>query len=533
MASVTILSVVALCISSSLLVTSYEDPSYSSAWLPLLNTIDREEILETSHNSQETPYIGYFLRSFENVDQSYEILVPESVELPDYVKDLDHYRLLPGFFPEPIHYHFDGLATVMKFHVSSDGRKISYFAKKYASDAATNFKRCIFFGTGTGPTLGTHLCFTNPGVNLLPIDGQLWLTIDTANWGRVDMHTLETIQGVTVNISSLVLNAHPACDREKNICYVQHPCPEKTSPVSKEICFSILKTSESNLQTELIGRNRLSESKIIQHSHSPCVTENYVVSKVDAFEFRSIVKENSGMLKYLRQQEDDQWFILDRNTMQTKVVRGNKAFINNHFWNCYEDTDDNIVVEAVAATDDYLDNYFASSLAAPTTNFSEIFYEPLRCKIDYKSGEPVFCDPLLSENDNKMIFDYPTFNPHYKMRQDYKYFYGIAISDPNSTKWFDRAVKVDVKQGKVVAEWSAPDVYLSELNFIPRSENANEDDGTLVTLLYNNKEDASYIAFFSAKTMQPFLIEKLEAGVVPFHAHGIVCKSGIPCFTNP
>ena len=85
----------------------------------------------------------------------------------------------------------------------------------------------------------------------------------------------------------------------------------------------------------------------------------------------------------------------------------------------------------------------------------------------------------------------------------------------------------------MISNWSAPNVFLSEFNFIPNSEDTEEDDGVLVTILYNNLEDASYIALFSAETMEPFLMEKLEAGVVPFHAHGIVCKSGIPCFTNP
>lgn len=36
-------------------------------------------------------------------------------------------------------------------------------------------------------------CLTNPVVNLLPIEGQLWLTIDTRFWGRMDPHTLDTL----------------------------------------------------------------------------------------------------------------------------------------------------------------------------------------------------------------------------------------------------------------------------------------------------------------------------------------------------
>ena len=44
-------------------------------------------------------------------------------------------------------------------------------------------------------------------------------------------------------------------------------------------------------------------------------------------------------------------------------MRGDTNFVNNHFWNCYEEVTDastgavDVVVEAVAATGDYLDTY--------------------------------------------------------------------------------------------------------------------------------------------------------------------------------
>ena len=47
-------------------------------------------------------------------------------------------------------------------------------------------------------------------------------------------------------------------------------------------------------------------------------------------------------------------------------MRGDTNFVNNHFWNCYEEVTDastgavDVVVEAVAATGDYLDTYVLS-----------------------------------------------------------------------------------------------------------------------------------------------------------------------------
>merc|ERR1712146_28101 len=127
--------------------------------------------------------------------------------------------------------------------------------------------------------------------------------------------------------------------------------------------------------------------------------------------------------------------------------------------------------------------------------------------------------------------DYPTFNPHFKMSSSYKYFYAIAVSSKDAP-WFDRAIKVDAKQGKVVAEWSSPGIFMSEFDVVPKSAADDEDDAVLLSILYNATDDTSLFAAFDATSMQVIELTKMKS-VVPFHAHGIVCKNKQPCFTNP
>ena len=73
------------------------------------------------------------------------------------------------------------------------------------------------------------------------VQDELWLTIDTTKWGRIDPETLETIPA-TVNVDNIsaTLNAHPACDPRVGVCYVQHPCPQKFALDTPEVCFSEL-----------------------------------------------------------------------------------------------------------------------------------------------------------------------------------------------------------------------------------------------------------------------------------------------------
>ena len=60
---------------------------------------------------------------------------------------------------------------------------------------------------------------------------------------------------------------------------------------------------------------RLAQSKMpknmdIQHSHSPCVTPNYVVSKLDSFGYHKDKDHaHRGMLSLVHQVEDALWFV--------------------------------------------------------------------------------------------------------------------------------------------------------------------------------------------------------------------------------
>ena len=84
-----------------------------------------------------------------------------------------------------------------------------------------------------------------------------------------------------------------------------------------------------------------------------------------------------------------------------------------------------------------------------------------------------------------------------------------------------------------MARWSAPNVYLTEADFVPGPGAAQqEDDGVLMTILYNATADQSSFATFNATDLSLLSNSPLRR-VVPFHAHGIVCPKGEECFSNP
>ena len=439
-----------------------------------------------------------------------------------------HYRLVPGVFPPGMGYHFDGLATVMSFRF--DAQQLTVSSKFYESEAQQHYAQCLFEGTGTGPTLGFRACLTNPGVNLLPLNGQLWLTIDTAFWGRVDPLTLATVAGAKVNVSSLVLNAHPACDPATGECFVQYPCGEGLSPLTNQSCVGRLVWGDADLSVLELARGTLPEDKLIQHSHSPCVTPNYFVSKLDSFGPR-LKPADAGILEFLHQLEDDQWLVYHRGTREVRIMFSNAtSFVNNHLWNCWENEAGEVVIDLVAATSDYLDAYFKASLAAPT-NWTALFHAPAHCTVP-ASGTSIACEPFWAAGSASagVLFDYPTFSPLVKMQPNYAFFYAIAASSP-SAKWFDRLIKVSAPQRAIVAAWASPGVFLTEASFVPHADAQAEDDGSLVSVVYNSSSDESALAVFSARTLLLVSWYPLDQ-VIPFHAHGVSCRDG-KCYTNP
>jgi len=304
--------------------------------------------------------------------------------------------------------------------------------------------------------------------------------------------------------------------------------------MTDQACFSELIVTEGdrNLAAKELGRVTLDKKKTIQHSHAPCLTQNWLIAHIDHFHARNpFGNNNTGMLKELHQLEDNEWMVMNRQDRTTRVLTSDFGFVNNHFWNCVE-REDGIVVETVAVTRDYLDFYFRDTLAQPTTPWSKLFLPAQRCVVPF-SGDKITCKPLLDET---WYFDYPTYNPLYKTSREYTYFYAIAARE--SSRWLDTLIKVDSNQGKVVAQWHQDNIFFTEADFIPSQQAsqaipvaATEDDGLLLTILYNQTSDSSSVAFFDARQLT--LVDSYPLNTaVPFHAHGVICLQG-RCFPNP
>ena len=235
------------------------------------------------------------------------------------------------------------------------------------------------------------------------------------------------------------------------------------------------------------------------------------------------------MLAKLQQEEKNLWLLMDRKTNKSSLLQGNEseAFVNNHFWNCYDDqATGEVVVESVRATQFYLDQYFDSELSKSTTMWNKLFKETVRC---FASPNGIKCNPYLK---SPLIFDYPTFNPLWKTNADYRYFYAISPVAQNSSRWFDSIIKIDRIAGIVVHSFTQPNTFYTEADFVPGpNSDSVEDDGFLISVSFNQSSKESFALILNATDLT--LVDSTPLPfVIPFHAHGII-KKGARFYNNP
>jgi all-trans-8'-apo-beta-carotenal 15,15'-oxygenase len=107
-------------------------------------------------------------------------------------------------------------------------------------------------------------------------------------------------------------------------------------------------------------------------------------------------------------------------------------------------------------------------------------------------------------------------------RHRYIYLAGYSGAEAARTSFFDAVLKLDVERGHVDRFLFGPGQYASEALFVPRRGGAAEDDGYLLTMVYDAAADASHLAVFDARAPQaPPIARAWFDHPIPPGFHGI------------
>ena len=192
------------------------------------------------------------------------------------------------------------------------------------------------------------------------------------------------------------------------------------------------------------------------------------------------------------------------------------AFFQFHFANGYEE--DGALVVDLARYPDYsvigeaLRTYWRSEW--PAKGMAEL----TRLRVDLASGK-VESRSLAAGSAN----EFPTTNPSHVGKR-YRYAY-IACSPADRPQGLQQLVaRVDVEAGGATTHDFGPDGYAGEPLFVPTG--AAEDDGVVVTLVYNAAQQRSAVVGLDARDLaaKPIFTARLKHHV-PYPLHGYFARA--------
>jgi carotenoid cleavage dioxygenase-like enzyme len=96
----------------------------------------------------------------------------------------------------------------------------------------------------------------------------------------------------------------------------------------------------------------------------------------------------------------------------------------------------------------------------------------------------------------------PRINYNEYNTKPYQWTYGIShYADTHD--FVNQSVKIDVEEGAVVKHWYIPGHYPGEPVFAPRPGATEEDDGVILSTIYDSHLDKSYLLILDGKTFDP------------------------------
>jgi beta,beta-carotene 9',10'-dioxygenase len=416
-----------------------------------------------------------------------------------------------------LNHWFDGFAMLHRFQIS-DG-KVSYankFLQTESYKAARDTGKIKFSEFASDPcrsifkrvqSMFSPKLSDNTNVNLTRLGERYIAMTETPLAVQFDARTLETV-GVACKAPGQLTTAHPHARRGDGamLNYAAQLGPRN------HYKFFVLLPGAS--EPQMVASFPVKEPA---YMHSFGLTERFFVLAEFPFTVNPFKLATSGR-PYI---ENYTWHdarptrfqLVDRESGEVKHVFETAACFAFHHVNAYE-IGDRVIVD-ICASDD-------------ATIVSELYLDSLR------GGAAVTTLPHLERFELDTVtggvarkritdasFDLPRINYARNNERPYRYAWGVGFD--GGTGWIDEIVMIDVGEGKA-ARWSEPACYPGEPVFVSAPDARAENEGVLLSVVFNAKRGTSFMLALDAQT----LVEVARADVphhVPFGFHGQFTRS--------
>lgn len=414
---------------------------------------------------------------------------------------------------------FDGFSSLKKFHFH-DG-KVQFQnrflqSNQYVDSNADGHLKMNEFATYADQSfLGRSLDalknlikpdkYDNCNVNTSRIDRHLIAMTETSQLIEFDLNNLKTIGkfNFTDQISGQFNSAHPHFD------FARGDAINVTIEVDKLNKYHVYKILPHTTERQLI-KTYVSDKLFYMHSFS--ITPTYIIlfkSPLVLDKLKLMLGLPFNKALYWDKDVSSSFVIINRHDGSIQEIE-TEAFLCLHSVNAYEKGSD-LILDLVCYKDQanpydyfYFDYLKAENLPPPFTNLR-------RYIIDLQTKKSRFI-PM----DNTYI-EFPRINYKAHNGQPYQFVYVGAITE-GKKKFFDALQKINVETGKSQI-FSKENYYFGEPVFIPNPTSKSEDDGVVVSIIYNAATELSSLVILDAITFQQ-QAEILLPFYLPFGLHG-------------
>ncbi|MGK7895034.1 MAG: carotenoid oxygenase family protein, partial [Xenococcus sp. (in: cyanobacteria)] len=201
----------------------------------------------------------------------------------------------------------------------------------------------------------------------------------------------------------------------------------------------------------------------------------------------------------------------DPNNKEVKTFMVDSGFVFHHA-NAFE-TGDKVCIDSIA--------YATLPQVQPNSDYKEVDFDNLdpgklwRFTLNLQDGT---VERQLVENT---CCEFPVVNPD-KVGRDYRYlFIGAAHQDTGRNAPLQGIMKLDLETGERQSYSFASHGYVSEPIFVPKPNATAEDEGWILTLVYNGKDHRSSLAILDGQNIngKPLALLHLKHHI-PYGLHG-------------
>lgn len=485
------------------------------------------QLYEHASTVPVTPYNAQdWQRGYESLKQEFDYSIDDvEGEIPQNLNGT-LFRNGPGLLDingQRIHHPFDGDGMIAKI-AFKDGR--AHFSnrfirtKGYQEEQAAGriLYRGVFGTQKPGGLLANAFDLRQKNIantNVIYWGDKLLALWEAAEPYRLDPCTLETL-GVEYLDGLLepgdAFAAHPRIDGE----------------TERLVNFSI-KTGLSSTIT--IYEFAPSGKLLTKHAHSVpgfafihdfAITPNYCIFFQNPVTFNPLpfvlgLRGAAECIKF-NPNRPTQIIIIPRNPKQPMQLLETQAGFVFHHANAFEQEDkiylDSICYESLPSVD-------------PESDYRQTNFEALspgqlwRFKIDLNSSKALPWQPRVQRQIlESRCCEFPWVHPA-KVGQPYQYLYLGAAHAPQGNAPLQAILKLDLKSGSRELWSAAPEGFVSEPIFVARPGAMKEDDGWLLTLVYDSAHHRSDLVILDARDLNRAPVAKLHLKHhVPYGLHG-------------